>query len=143
MSTSDDLLSWASRNDIRCDGFKLVQTPGRGTGVFADRRIEAGEVILEVPVKMMRNIDSVPRGIRDKLPPRWSIHSSLAVDLCFNQIVAPWQAILPTIDDFRNSLPLMWPPQVSKFILTDALGYTQLSTMPKVCGHASINFGDI
>ncbi|KAI4594543.1 hypothetical protein KJ359_008332 [Pestalotiopsis sp. 9143b] len=76
MQEADGLLAWAGQNDIKYNGIKLVRIPGRGIGVFADRHIEAGEVILEVPVKMMRSIDTVPPAIRSKMPTRWSIHVS-------------------------------------------------------------------
>ncbi|KAI0170030.1 hypothetical protein BJ166DRAFT_514893 [Pestalotiopsis sp. NC0098] len=121
MQEADGLLDWAGQNDIKYNGIKLVRIPGRGIGVFADRHIEAGEVILEVPVKMMRSIDTVPPAIRSRMPARWSIHSFLAIDLCLNHVVAPWHDILPTIDEFRKSLPLLWPPQLQALLPQPAL----------------------
>lgn len=46
MQEADGLLDWASQNDIKYNGIKLVRIPGRGIGVFADRHIEVRSIVL-------------------------------------------------------------------------------------------------
>jgi hypothetical protein len=73
-------------------------------------------VILTVPTKVIRSLNTIPAAIRDKLPPRWSIHSLLALDLALNQAPAPWLAVLPSLDELRGCMPLLWPAELQAFL---------------------------
>lgn len=69
----------------------------------------------------MRSLNTISPSISSKLPPRWSIHSLLAVDLVLNDLPAPWRVILPRLGDFRASVPLLWPEELAGFLPRPAM----------------------
>ncbi|KAI1840072.1 hypothetical protein JX266_013722 [Neoarthrinium moseri] len=118
-----DLLPWARGQGVVTDGIEAAQLPGRGAGIVAKRHLRAGEAILKVPFGAVRCLDTVPNGIRDALPEKWTIHSLLALDLALNHIAkpTPWNAILPSLESLEECVPLLWPSDLQALLPGPAL----------------------
>lgn len=66
----------------------------------------------------MRSLVDVPAHITDKLLPRICVQSLLAVDLCLrtknDALYTAWRSLLPSMSDFRASLPFFWPAELQE-----------------------------
>lgn len=69
-----------------------------------------GQTILVVPPKAIRSLHSIPKTILQRLPHDISIHALLAANLVLDTSghLDPWKAVLPTLSDFKDTVPFMW-----------------------------------
>lgn len=83
---------------------------------------QAGETVLTVPTSALRTIQTVPRRISKPLGVI-TVHGLLAAELSMDdsQLRAPWRAILPTLDDFAETMPLMWHSSLHSLLPPAAL----------------------
>jgi hypothetical protein len=79
-------------------------------------------VILEVPVSLLRTLDTVPRPVARRLPKDITIHGLLAADLALDKSrkYTQWNAVVPTRDDMTSSLPLAWDSALHHYLAKPA-----------------------
>ncbi len=105
-------MKWAMKQGVRINGVGPSQISGRGLGIIANRRIEAGEELVSVPNSALLSVNCIPvdfqlahQGI--------SAHGLLASFLAFgakNQLshYKLWRETWPSPEDF-DSFPICWP----------------------------------
>lgn len=81
---------------------------------MATDHIPKGTDILTVPISALRTKDTVPTTIVASLPKDVTVHGLLAADLALNKAAndskySKWQAVVPTVEDIQQSMPLTWP----------------------------------
>lgn len=77
--------------------------------------------ILTVPISALRTKDTVPSAIVASLPKDVTIHGLLAADLALNKAAndtkySKWQAVVPTVEDIQQSMPLTWPASLQSLL---------------------------
>lgn len=77
--------------------------------------------ILTVPISALRTKDTVPTAIVASLPKDVTVHGLLAADLALNKTAnetrySKWQAVVPTIEDIQQSMPLTWPASLQSLL---------------------------
>lgn len=106
------LTHWSKDRGVEIKKVSPARIPGRGLGVIAQRRIEAGEELINVPASALLTEKSMPESFR-KRHGDIAVHGLLASFLAFGgtdvQPYAPWQATWPSFADFQACMPLLWP----------------------------------
>ncbi|KAK7985098.1 hypothetical protein PG988_002720 [Apiospora saccharicola] len=117
MEPHEQLLQWAEAKGVKLDGIAPQRLPGRGMGIVATRSIQPDEILLEVPARCLRSIETVPKSLSRRLPRDISVHGLLAADLALDSTdtYAAWNAVCPTPADFA-SMPLHWPPALQELL---------------------------
>ncbi|KAK8061263.1 Ribosomal lysine N-methyltransferase s.t1.c11 [Apiospora phragmitis] len=117
MEPHEQLLQWAEAKGVKLDGIAPQRLPGRGMGIVATRSIQPDEILLEVPARCLRSIETVPKSLSRRLPHDISVHGLLAADLALDasDTYAAWNAVCPTPADFA-SMPLHWPPALQELL---------------------------
>lgn len=98
----------------------LTQTPQ--IIVVATDHIPKDTEILTVPCSVLRTRDTVPRSIATRLPKDMTVHGLLAADLALGQTQSPaykysaWDAVVPSRDDIKRSMPLTWPASLQALL---------------------------
>ncbi|KAJ9352244.1 hypothetical protein DTO027B9_5945 [Paecilomyces variotii] len=105
---------WVISQGVKINGVAPARFPGRGLGMIATRDIEEGEIMVQVPLKAMYTIDSIPPSFVNKFLDGISVHGLLAAFLAHGdpnllEKYTLWQAVWPTRQDFADSMPLLWP----------------------------------
>lgn len=77
--------------------------------------------ILTVPISALRTKDTVPTSIISSLPKDVTVHGLLAADLALNKAAnetkySKWQAVVPTVEDIQQSMPLTWPASLQSLL---------------------------
>lgn len=77
--------------------------------------------ILTVPISALRTKDTVPIAIVASLPKDVTVHGLLAADLALNRTAneakyRKWQAVVPTVEDIQQSMPLTWPASLQSLL---------------------------
>ncbi|KAK8104002.1 Ribosomal lysine N-methyltransferase s.t1.c11 [Apiospora kogelbergensis] len=123
MEPHEQLLQWAEAKGVKLDGIAPQRLPGRGMGIVATRSVQADEILLEVPARCLRSIETVPKSLSRRLPRDISVHGLLAADLALDRsdMYAAWNAVCPTPADFA-SMPLYWPPGLQALLPGPARG---------------------
>jgi hypothetical protein len=72
---------------------------------------------MTVPTSVLRTFETIPEGIL-KSSGTSSINGLLAIELALDLIHSnnPWPAVLPTEKDFKERMPLMWPPELQMLL---------------------------
>lgn len=117
----EELLTWASSIGVELDRIRPMRISGRGFGVVATDHIPKGTDILTVPISALRTKDTVPTTIVTGLPKDVTVHGLLAADLALNQAAndtkyTKWQAVVPTLQDIQQSMPLTWPASLQSLL---------------------------
>ncbi|KAL8823188.1 MAG: hypothetical protein Q9191_006088 [Dirinaria sp. TL-2023a] len=103
---------WSKDRGVEINKVSPARIPGRGLGMIARRRIEAGEELMNVPASALLTEKSIPESFR-KRHGDITVHGLLASFLAFGgtdvQPYAPWQATWPSFADFQACMPLLWP----------------------------------
>ena len=75
-----------------------------------------GDVLLEVPISLLRTLDTVARSVSGKLPKDMSVHGLLAADLALDKSIkySKWNAVVPTKESVMTSLPLAWDSELQE-----------------------------
>jgi hypothetical protein len=76
---------------------------------------QAGSTIVSVPLTALRTAKTVPKRISDPIGPI-TVHGLLAADLAMDESNHLWKAVLPSPQDFQESMPLMWDPQLQDLL---------------------------
>ncbi|EXJ61184.1 uncharacterized protein A1O5_11976 [Cladophialophora psammophila CBS 110553] len=122
MGTRHDLTKWAVCNGIKVNGVAAHRFPGKGMGIVAERRLKAGEVILDIPMSVIRTAETVPQTVTEALQ-GCSINGLLAAELATDasESHALWRATLPSMEELDQSMPLFWPPELQELLPQPAL----------------------
>lgn len=77
--------------------------------------------ILTVPISALRTKHTVPAAIVASLPKDVTVHGLLAADLALNKAAndtkyTKWQAVVPTVEDIQQSMPLTWPASLQSLL---------------------------
>ena len=77
--------------------------------------------ILTVPISALRTKDTVLTAIVTSLPKDVTVHGLLAADLALNKAAndtkySKWQAVVPTVEDIQQSMPLTWPAPLQSLL---------------------------
>ncbi|OAL36732.1 hypothetical protein AYO20_04064 [Fonsecaea nubica] len=122
METGDSLTEWAVSNGIKVNGVAAHKFPGKGLGIVAKRRLEAGEMILDIPMSVIRTGETVSPAMVNALQ-GCSANGRLAADLAMDtsELHALWRSTLPSIEDLNESMPLFWSPELQDLLPPQAL----------------------
>lgn len=117
MEKHHEFTEWAIARGVKINGIAAHRFPGRGLGIIAETRHEAGSTLLTVPMTIIRTAATVPKSISKSIGPI-SVHGLLAADLAMDNsaTTAPWRAVMPTRQDFKESMPLMWDPNLQALL---------------------------
>jgi len=161
--------NWADDRNVKINGVAPARFAGRGLGIAAKRkiqvalsepdhvykymniysysdRLQAGEELVTVPSSALLTTDSIPAAFK-ALQGDITAHGLLASFLAFDNPkdlsqYASWIATWPSPQDFADSMPIMWPPSVTKTVyrndydketLPSTLGFRPLP--PGIGGH--------
>lgn len=77
--------------------------------------------ILTVPISALRTKHTVPTTIVSSLPKDVTVHGLLAADLALNKAAndtkySKWQAVVPTVEEIQQSMPLTWPASLQSLL---------------------------
>ncbi|KIX96613.1 uncharacterized protein Z520_07879 [Fonsecaea multimorphosa CBS 102226] len=121
-TSAPSLTKWAVSNGIKVNGIAAHKFPGRGLGIVAKRRLKAGEVILDIPMSVIRTGETVPPQIL-KAVQACSVNGLLAAELAMDtsELHALWRTTLPSMEELNESMPLFWPPELQNLLPPPAL----------------------
>ncbi|CAG8973301.1 hypothetical protein HYALB_00000063 [Hymenoscyphus albidus] len=102
---------------VEINGIVAHRFEGRGLGIIAERGFEPNKKLLTVPLSALRTIQTVPKCITSQLP-NLTTHGLLATELCLDTSPTRslWNAVLPTREDFAESIPLMWDSDLQNLL---------------------------
>ncbi|KAK3693789.1 hypothetical protein B0T22DRAFT_496444 [Podospora appendiculata] len=117
MDIYKNLLRWAKDKGVVLNGIEPRKLPNRGIGIVATKPLQENDVLLQVPTSALRTPETVPKRIAKKLPHDMRIHGLLAADLALDTATpsphAAWNAVLPTREDVRATMPLTWDARLT------------------------------
>lgn len=116
MEKHEKLTEWAKEKGVQITGVAAHEFPGRGLGIIATRDIKPGEIVVSVPTSALISRGSLPKYEKNH---NMTTHCVLATHLMFDKFLLPdeldpWTAILPSMDSFKSSLPLLWSKRLQK-----------------------------
>ncbi|CZT40887.1 uncharacterized protein RSE6_00558 [Rhynchosporium secalis] len=117
MKIHEAFTKWAVERGVKINGIAAHKFEGRGLGIIAEENHEANAVLLSVPLLALRTVNTVRKEISQALP-ETTVHNLLATDLALDETIdyAPWRAVLPTQDSFKDSMPLLWPSSLQALL---------------------------
>jgi hypothetical protein len=73
--------------------------------------------LLKVPISALRTVHTVPKSVSKAIGPI-TVHGLLAAELSLDTSprFALWQAVLPTREDFAESMPLLWDTKLQELL---------------------------
>ncbi|KAJ3494272.1 hypothetical protein NLG97_g4184 [Lecanicillium saksenae] len=107
MDRIDSLLEWAAPRGVRLQGIQPHHEENSGIGMRAIKSLQKGDVLIAIPSRMMRGLDTISAATRAKLPPKMSIHGLLAAEFILKPPPETWVKVIPTFAEF-NSIPFFW-----------------------------------
>ncbi|KAK7417006.1 hypothetical protein QQZ08_011804 [Neonectria magnoliae] len=118
MSIDEAFLPWAEAKGVKLNGVEPQVLPGRGIGIVATQNIRANDVVLSVPLKSVRTIDTVPKAITQVLLPGVSVQGILAAQIALDETddFTMWRTVLPTREDLEAGVPMMWPKELQDLL---------------------------
>ena len=78
---------------------------------------QTGDILLIIPTTAFRTLLTAPTSISKAIGPI-TVHGLLAANLALDasEFYAPWRTVLPTSEDIKESMPLLWPPQLQALL---------------------------
>ncbi|KAK5264282.1 hypothetical protein LTR96_010299 [Exophiala xenobiotica] len=120
MTNHEQLTKWAIDCGFKLNGIRAHSFPGRGLGIVAEKNIEPGEVLMTIPMSVVRRAETVPKSISKSIQKSspCSNNGLLAAELAQDQSdnYALWRESLPTIEDLQEAMPVMWEPELCQLI---------------------------
>ncbi|KAG9229157.1 hypothetical protein BJ875DRAFT_387950 [Amylocarpus encephaloides] len=126
MDAHERFTEWSKAQGVEINAIAPHRFPGRGLGIVAKKGFKKGETLLKVPISALRTINTVPTPISESIG-SITTHGLLAAELCLDTSSdrEPWNAVLPTMEFFLQSIPFMWDsklqshlPDVAKTLLS-------------------------
>ncbi|KAF8846782.1 hypothetical protein BDZ45DRAFT_719250 [Acephala macrosclerotiorum] len=113
-----EFTKWAVARGVKPNGIATHRFPGRDS-VSSQRKNSkyAGDTLLTVPISALRTVQTVPKSISKPIG-TITVQGLLAAELAMDtsEVRAPWRAVLPTEEDFKESMPLMWHPSLQMLL---------------------------
>lgn len=77
---------------------------------------------MTIPTSVLRTFETIPESISEPVGAS-SINGLLATELALDKLNTnrPWQAVLPTEEDFKERMPLMWPSELQMLLPATSL----------------------
>ncbi|KAL3420204.1 SET domain-containing protein [Phlyctema vagabunda] len=121
MDIHKEFTEWAVAQGVKINGIAAHKFPGKGLGIIAEKRHEAGDTVLTVPLSALRTVRTVPKLI-SKAIGKITVHGLLAAHLTLDTSPhrSTWRAVLPSKRDFEESVPLMWHKDLQALLPQDA-----------------------
>ncbi|KPM34650.1 hypothetical protein AK830_g11922 [Neonectria ditissima] len=118
MSIDEAFIPWVEGKGVKLNGVEPEVLPGRGIGFVATRNIRTNDVVLSVPIKSVRTIDTVPKAMTNVLLPGVSVQGILAAEIALDETddFAMWRTVLPTREDLEAGVPMMWPKELQDLL---------------------------
>ncbi|CAI6033318.1 unnamed protein product [Clonostachys chloroleuca] len=117
----DEYVNEAREDGVQINGVTPRVISGRGIGMVATRQLEKDEAIMTIPTEAIRSLHTIPHDISMKLDPDMSIHGLLAAEVTLhNNPSHIWSQIIPTWEDFQNTVPLLWPEALQELLPAEA-----------------------
>lgn len=108
----EEFTAWAKQQGVQINGVGPAIIAKHGLGIIAQRRVEAGEVLVDVPASVLLTIKTIPQNFR-KLHEGITVHGLLASFLAFGGPDAShysrWKNTWPSMQEFQESMPILWP----------------------------------
>lgn len=122
MDAHDQFVRWATEQGLELHGIEPRKIPGRGIGMIATERLDEDKLLLQVPITLLRTVNTVPKIIRKKLPADMSVHGLLAADLALDKspTYKLWNAVVPSKAEMEDSCPLAWAPELQTYLPSPA-----------------------
>lgn len=117
MDIHKEFTEWAVARGVRLNGTAAHRFPGRGLGIIAEKKLEARDTILTIPISALRSVQTVPKTISKPIGTitvQGLLAAELAMDTC--EARAPWRAVLPTKEALEEAMPLMWHPSLQALL---------------------------
>lgn len=79
--------------------------------------IQIGDIVLTAPISALRITQTVPKNISTAIG-TISVNGLLAAEFALDtsEIRSPWQTVLPTKDNFEESIPFLWHPSLQALL---------------------------
>lgn len=137
MDVTNSLLKWAANEGVEIAGIRPHSNPGSGFGMVATRNLKVwrnalfpsqlfrliqqqeGDVLITVPIRAVRSLETVPEVILGKVPRAMSIHGRLAAHLVLEPLAESWTRVIPKLSDFE-SFPFFWPETAQDLLPAEA-----------------------
>ena len=83
---------------------------------------QRGDEILTAPTSVLRTVKTVPKCISKPID-TITVNGLLAIELAMDEseVRAPWRAVLPTKNDFEESMPVMWHPSLQALLPPESI----------------------
>ncbi|TVY21615.1 Ribosomal lysine N-methyltransferase set11, partial [Lachnellula arida] len=108
---------WVLTQNVEINGVAPHRFPGKGLGIVAEKDLKVGETLVKVPIAALRTVHTVPKSISSKIG-AITVHGLLAAELSLDTspTYACWQKVLPTQEDFAESMPLLWNMKLQRLL---------------------------
>ncbi|KAJ5110909.1 hypothetical protein N7532_001444 [Penicillium argentinense] len=105
---------WALAQGVIANKVRPARFPGRGLGMIATEKIEAGEFVVKIPTTLILTREKIPSSFRSQFREDTRVQAIMAAYLtCASaEELAPydlWRKTWPTRQCFEDSLPMLWP----------------------------------
>ncbi len=104
--------SWAQDRGVQIHGIKATRIPGRGVGLLTTKKVREGDLILHIPQRAMFKPDIAMLKRENLTSSSPQAHLAITALLAFgpaDSAYSIWRHELPTLEDFRASMPIYWP----------------------------------
>ncbi|ATZ45399.1 Bcrkm2 [Botrytis cinerea B05.10] len=106
MQVHQEFTKWAVNQGVVINDVSPFRFPEKGLGLVANKNFETGDILVQVPIKVLRKATDVPSQFA-ALAPDIAVHALFALSL--DSLLGPeWIATLPSKQDMHSSMPLFW-----------------------------------
>ncbi|KAJ4384137.1 hypothetical protein N0V86_000982 [Didymella sp. IMI 355093] len=131
-------VKWAEDNGVTINGIAPAKFVDRGMGIVAARDLQRGDCIVHVKNTSLVHV-ALPSVKAFKLPDNVTVHGKLAASLALwysdpaHEEYALWQAVWPTEEDFRSTMPIHYNKKLQDLlpIAASTLLMNQLTKLDK------------
>jgi len=118
MELHEKLTEWAVSRGTKLNGITAHRFPGKGMGIIAQRNIQAGEVLMTSPMSTIRTELTIPEAVSKPISLPCSVNGLLAAELALDKSSSHelWRSGLPKMQDFKESMPVMWPMELQHLL---------------------------
>ena len=110
-----NLTEYCSANGITIhSAIEPRNVPGAGLGIYATKKLKAGEKLVHVPTKHIFTTANIPESFLSKAARKSiAVHAQLAAYFAFGskqdlQQYEPWMVTWPGLDDLVDGMPVFW-----------------------------------
>ncbi|KAH8587570.1 hypothetical protein B0O99DRAFT_526624 [Bisporella sp. PMI_857] len=117
MEEHEQFTEWALTQGVKINGVTVHKYSGRGLGIIATEKHAAGSTLVTVPATALRTAYTVPKELSEAIGPI-TVHGLLAAELALDTSPdrLPWRQVLPTPQEFQETMPLLWSPRLQSLL---------------------------